>query len=148
MEHGLGRCGSSKTGPRPGRSALPPARLPDREGCLWLPAEEAREPGARGLPGAPPRSGWGLGWWAWRLGRQGVLFLGPGWVLFRVGTSGVCEEAGGEEGEAREQRGIGLRLVRVRVTEWFCELLSFPFLGRKTCENLAVCGGGAAGKVL
>ena len=58
------------------------------------------------------------------------------------------EQAGGEEGEAGEQRGTGLCLVRVWVTEWFCELLSFPLLGRKTCENLAVCGGGTAGKVL
>lgn len=94
--HGLGRYGSSKTGPRSGRSALPPARLPDREGCLWLPAEEAREPGARGRPGAPPRSGWGLGRWAWRLGSQGFLFLGRGWVLLRVGTSGgLSVRAGG-----------------------------------------------------
>lgn len=119
--YGLGRCGSSKTGPRQGRSGLPPARLPDREGCLWLPAEEAREPGARGRPGAPPRSGWGLGRWAWRLGRQGVLFLGPGWVLLRVGTSGgLSVRAGGwrgRRGQGAERdrpvscQGLGHRMV-------------------------------------
>ena len=57
-------------------------------------------------------------------GESGGLISGPG-----VGAFGgwdfwgpLCERAGGEEGEAREQRGTSLRLVRVRVTEWFCEL--------------------------
>lgn len=80
--HGLGHCGSNKTGPRPGPSAPPPARLPDREGCLRLPAEEAREPGAPGRPGAPPRSGVGPGRWAWGLGRQGAFLPGLGCGAF------------------------------------------------------------------
>lgn len=57
--HGHGHCGSSKTKLLPSPSAPIPARLPDREGCLWLSAEEAREPGAPGRPGAPLRSGIG-----------------------------------------------------------------------------------------
>lgn len=46
---------------------------------------------------------------------------------------------GSRGGQACIQSGSG-------VTEWFCELLSFPFLGRKTYKNLALCGVGAAGK--
>lgn len=60
-EHGLRHCGSGKTEPRPHPSVPLLARLPYGKGCLWLPAEKAREPGTSRQLGAPPRLGVGLG---------------------------------------------------------------------------------------
>lgn len=113
--HGHGHCGSSKTRLLPSPSAPPAARLPDGEGRLWLPAEEAREPGAPGRPGAPSRSGIGPGSWAQGLGRQGDSSIGLKWaaVVGEVGLLGCakCAQAGGERGEVRGPREAGVGVV-------------------------------------
>ena len=100
VEHGLGHCGSSKTEPSSGPSTPPSARLPDGKGCLWLPAEEAREPGAPRRPGAPARSEMGPGRGGWGGRRPSCQACGGVLLGRRSGFRGsaVCAQAGKEEG--------------------------------------------------
>lgn len=113
--YGLGHCGSSKTGPRPGRSVFLRRSYQTERGVYGYRPRKP-EPGARGAAWRP-RSGWGSGPVGVAAGEAGVLFLGPGWVLLRVGTSGSLsvraggwrrkERPGSREGQACVLSGSG-----------------------------------------